>query len=220
MAKVAAKRVTAKIDGDFVVFLIGMRINKPWKPHKWLPVFRAMPRMIRELERHPESGFLGHIMSLGVIVQYWRSFEQLEAYARDPNQFHWPAWVAFNKRVGQVEAMWASSMRPTGCAPVNTSACTAECHCSVWQRPVQQSTRSGGWSQREAGSKPRRQCRAIQRIGQRPSNGRLQPTMSPRSAAHRRSRRPAACSRTRARERIRGEERPADPWSPDDDVSL
>ena len=81
MAKVAAKRVTANIDGDFVVFLIGMRINKPWKPHKWLPVFRAMPRMIRELETHPESGFLGHIMNLGVIVQYWRSFEHLEAYA-------------------------------------------------------------------------------------------------------------------------------------------
>jgi hypothetical protein len=101
MAKVVAKRVTAKIEGDFVVFLIGMRINKPWKLHKWLPVFQAMPRMIRELERHPESGFLGHIMSLGVIVQYWRSFEHLEAYARDANQLHWPAWVAFTKRVGK-----------------------------------------------------------------------------------------------------------------------
>ena len=101
MAKVAANRVTAKIEGDFVVFLIGIRINKPWKLHKWLPVFQAMPRMIRELERHPESGFLGHIMSLGVIVQYWRSFEHLEAYARDANQLHWPAWVAFNKRVGK-----------------------------------------------------------------------------------------------------------------------
>jgi len=101
MAKVAAKRLTAKIEGDFVVFLIGLRINKPWKLHKWLPVFQAMPRMIWELERHPESGFLGHIMSLGVIVQYWRSFEHLEAYARDANQLHWPAWVAFNKRVGK-----------------------------------------------------------------------------------------------------------------------
>ena len=101
MATVAAKRVTAKIEGDFVVFLIGMRINKFWKLHKWLPVFQAMPQMIRELERHPESGFLGHIMSLGVIVQYWRSFEQLEAYARDANQLHWPAWVAFNKSVGK-----------------------------------------------------------------------------------------------------------------------
>jgi hypothetical protein len=101
MGKVIGRRVTAQIDGDFVVFLIGMRINKPWKLHKWLPVFLAMPKMIRELERHPESGFLGHIMSFGVIVQYWRSFEQLEAYARDQNQLHWPAWVSFNTRVGR-----------------------------------------------------------------------------------------------------------------------
>lgn len=101
MAKVIGKRVTAKIEGDFVVFLIGMRINKLWKPHAWLPVFLAMPRMIRELERRPESGFLGHTMSFGVIVQYWRSFEHLEAYARNQDQLHWPAWVAFNKRAGR-----------------------------------------------------------------------------------------------------------------------
>lgn len=100
MSQVSARRVKAKIEGDFVVFLIGMRINKPWKIHQWLPVFLAMPRMIRELEARPQSGFLGHVMSPGVIVQYWRSFDHLEAYARDPNQRHWPAWVAFNKRVG------------------------------------------------------------------------------------------------------------------------
>jgi hypothetical protein len=100
MATVVSRRVTAKIDGDFVVFLIGVRINRPWKVHKWLPVVRAMPRMIRELEARPESGFLGCINSLGVIVQYWRSFEHLEAYARDQSQLHWPAWLAFNKRVG------------------------------------------------------------------------------------------------------------------------
>ena len=101
MSNVAAKRVTAKIEGDFVVFLIGMRINKPWKLHKWIPVFLAMPKMIRELERNPESGFLGHIMGFKVIVQYWRSFEHLEAYARSPSQSHWPAWVEFNKRLGK-----------------------------------------------------------------------------------------------------------------------
>ena len=100
MAVVIPKRVTAQIDGDFVLFLIGMRINTFWKIHKWLPVFRAMPAMIRELEARPESGFLGHVMTLGVIVQYWRSFEHLEAYARDQNQLHWPAWVDFNRRVG------------------------------------------------------------------------------------------------------------------------
>jgi hypothetical protein len=28
-------------------------------------------------------------------VQYWRSFDHLEAYARDRNALHWPAWVEY-----------------------------------------------------------------------------------------------------------------------------
>ena len=92
-------RHVAHIDGDFVVFLIGMRINKPWKVHKWLPVFLGMPRMLKELNNRPESGFLGHTFGLPVMVQYWRSFDDLEAYARSHDGKHWPAWVAFNKRM-------------------------------------------------------------------------------------------------------------------------
>jgi hypothetical protein len=99
MAEINPARMTAEIDGDFVVFLIGMRINKPWKLHKWIPVFRAMPRMLRELEKHPESGFLGSISRGLLIVQYWRSFEHLETYARSHDHLHWPAWVAFNQRM-------------------------------------------------------------------------------------------------------------------------
>lgn len=63
-------------------------------------MFMATPRIIKELEAQPESGFLGHISSLNVIVQYWRSFAHLEAYARSRDHEHWPAWVDFNKRVG------------------------------------------------------------------------------------------------------------------------
>jgi hypothetical protein len=90
--------MSAQIEGDFVVFVIGMRINKPWKPHKWLPVFLAMPRMLRELRAQPESGFLGSISAGMLLVQYWRSFDHLERYARSRDHVHWPAWVAFNKR--------------------------------------------------------------------------------------------------------------------------
>lgn len=101
MAKTIDQRMTAEMDGEFVVFLIGLRINKPWKIHKWLPVLLAMPKMIKELETDPESGFLGHNgIGIGVIVQYWRSFEDLERYARAQDRVHWPAWVAFNKRLG------------------------------------------------------------------------------------------------------------------------
>jgi hypothetical protein len=101
MAVVHAERMCPQIDGDFVVFLIGIRINKPWKIHKWLPVFRAMPRMLKELESQPDSGFLGAESHGFMLVQYWRSFEQLERYSRRPDAQHWPAWVAFNKRMGR-----------------------------------------------------------------------------------------------------------------------
>lgn len=89
------------MEGDFVVFLIGMRVNKPWKIHKWLPVFLAMPRMIKELQANPELGFLGHVMGAKVIVQYWKSFEHLESYARSKEHEHLPAWRTFNERMGK-----------------------------------------------------------------------------------------------------------------------
>jgi Monooxygenase af470-like len=92
-------RYSGTLEGDFVVFMIGMRVNKPWKVHRWFPVFLQMPRMLRELQRQPDSGLLGAtqgFLSTGpVVVQYWRSFEQLERYARDPNAEHLPAWRRF-----------------------------------------------------------------------------------------------------------------------------
>ena len=51
MAQINKERMTAETNEEFVVFLIGMRINKPWKIHKWLPVFLAMPKMINESYR-------------------------------------------------------------------------------------------------------------------------------------------------------------------------
>jgi hypothetical protein len=59
-----------------------------------------MPRTLKELEAHPASGFLGQNGLSRVIVQYWRSSEHLEAYARSKEMSHWPAWVDFNRKVG------------------------------------------------------------------------------------------------------------------------
>lgn len=101
MSMIIPDRMTAKVEGPFVVFLIGMRINKPFKIGTWLPATRAMGSMVKELYASPaESGFLGH-SGLGMfsMVQYWRSFDHLEAYARAPDQSHWPAWTAFNRRM-------------------------------------------------------------------------------------------------------------------------
>ncbi len=101
MAKTINQRMTVKLEGDFVVFLIGMRINRFWKIHKWLPVLMAMPKMLKELrvKDSNETGFLGAEFSTGTIVQYWRSFEQLEAYAKDRNGLHYPAWKDFNTKI-------------------------------------------------------------------------------------------------------------------------
>ncbi|MFL6676485.1 MAG: DUF4188 domain-containing protein [Massilia sp.] len=97
------ERLTATIDGDFVVFLIGMRINQPLKIHKWMPVAAAMPRMLRELRQQPERGLIHAETWFSrtiILVQYWRSMEQLAAYARDRESVHLPAWRAFNRAVG------------------------------------------------------------------------------------------------------------------------
>ena len=57
MAKVIGARMAAEMDGEFVVFLIGMRINKAWKLHKRLPVFLAMPKMLKDLKLIPNLDF-------------------------------------------------------------------------------------------------------------------------------------------------------------------
>jgi len=102
MANIIAQRMMAQIDGEVVVFLIGMRVNRLWKIHKWLPVALAMPRMLRELGAHPDSGFLGFHQWFGnptIALQYWRSFDHLERYAKDAQRPHRSAWAAFNRAV-------------------------------------------------------------------------------------------------------------------------
>jgi hypothetical protein len=97
------ERLAASLDGTFVVFMIGMRINSLFMVHKWLPVATAMPRMIKELYEKPELGFLHAESWFGrttIMVQYWRTLDQLLAYARNKEAVHLPAWRAFNKAVG------------------------------------------------------------------------------------------------------------------------
>ena len=104
--KVFPGRYTAEIEGDFVVFLIGMRVNSIWQARKWLQPARAMPRMIRELSKNPELGFLGgeeffrFAPLTSCLISYWRSFDHLERFARNPENTHLPAWKAFNQLIG------------------------------------------------------------------------------------------------------------------------
>lgn len=109
MQSIIPAHMTAQLEGDFVVFLIGMRINKLHKVHQWLPVAQAMPRMLRELAAKPELGLLGHKLWFGgrnlLVVQYWRSVEQLMHYAHDRNSEHLPAWRDFNRRAAKSDTV-------------------------------------------------------------------------------------------------------------------
>mgnify|MGYP006287008215 CR=1 FL=1 len=95
-------RWAARIEGPFVVFLIGARIHRLRDVRRWWPVFRAMPRMLAELRRSTELGLLHTSTALEgprsiVLTQYWRSFEQLHAYARARDAAHLPAWAEYNR---------------------------------------------------------------------------------------------------------------------------
>jgi hypothetical protein len=104
MAKVVPARMTAELDGEFVVFLIGMRVNKLWKLHRWIPVSMAMGPMLAALAKHPELGLLGYRMTIGwrgpTLIQYWRSSEHLLRFARDKDNPHLEPWRKFNRTVG------------------------------------------------------------------------------------------------------------------------
>ena len=104
MAELVNERVVAEAPGDVTVFLIGMRINRIWKVWKWLPVLRAMPRMLEELSKRPELGLLSYRTQIGLrnlaVLQYWQSAEHLRAYAHAADRTHLPAWQEFNAKIG------------------------------------------------------------------------------------------------------------------------
>ena len=107
-------RLAAELDGDFVVFIIGFRINQLWRVNAWLPVFLAMPKMLRELARQPELGLLGGQFAGLTIIQYWRSSEHLNAYAQARSHEHLPAWRAFNlnaRRAAGAVGIWHETYR-------------------------------------------------------------------------------------------------------------
>lgn len=102
-AKVFNGRWAAYSDEPFVVFMIGMRINRFFSLRKWTHGAYAFTKMYMHLMKNPEKGFLGgqqivYFRGIGMI-QYWRSFEELEAYARSHTELHIPAWRKYNRTV-------------------------------------------------------------------------------------------------------------------------
>lgn len=96
--------MTAEIEGDFVVFLIGATFNSKLhllRSFADLGGRRGMSHMLDYLVAHPERGLLAYEMGIPTIVQYWRSFEHLEAFAKDKDDPHLEVWRNYWRRVGR-----------------------------------------------------------------------------------------------------------------------
>ena len=104
MSKIFRGRYTAETDEPFVVFIIGMRVNNLFAVRKWWPTAAAMGKMLRTLYAHPEKGFMHGTTFLywrGIgLIQYWRSFEDLENFARSPSELHLENWQRYNHVIG------------------------------------------------------------------------------------------------------------------------
>lgn len=165
MAKVQPGRYTTELDGEVAVFLIGMRINRPWKVSKWWPVFVAMPRMLRRLQAQPDLGLLhvqqGMLSGHPLVLCYFRSIEHLSRSAKDPSL---SSPGARSTARSPAPATSASGTRRTACRPTGSSASTATC-------------RPGVSAPRSAPSRP--DARATRRRGawvsQRPTSPRSRP---------------------------------------------
>lgn len=109
MTEIADERVAAELEGDFVVFRIGMRVHRLLKLRKWFPIFRGMRKMLDELKSDPHSGLLAYDTKLGIrnheFVQYWQSFEKLREYALDPDARHAPAMKWTNRIIEESNAV-------------------------------------------------------------------------------------------------------------------
>jgi hypothetical protein len=98
-------RYSAQIEGDFVVFMIGARINSWRKIFKLAWIGQANNAMYSALESNPEYGYLGgegysrNKFRESITITYWRSYEHLERFARSKDDPHLEAWRRFNQEI-------------------------------------------------------------------------------------------------------------------------
>lgn len=111
MGRLPAGRWTVDVEGDFVVFIIGFRVSPSLKAVKALPLLASMPRMLADLQKDPSKGLLGFQGGgpFAPIIQYWRSFEHLERFARSPDDRHaavWRDWFRRAQHLNPAVGIW------------------------------------------------------------------------------------------------------------------
>ncbi len=105
MAAIYRERMAAEIDGEYVVYINGMRLNKLRALPKYLRAGLAAGKMFERLAADPDNGFLGYLPAFtglrsGAAIQYWRSLEDIKRFAHDPDDLHVPAWLWYDEEVG------------------------------------------------------------------------------------------------------------------------
>lgn len=115
-------RWAAEIDGDFCVFHIGIILNGEIPNKEMDDISKAFDAMHRELEADPEKyGFYGSTRYVtsnprvdgSLTVQYWRSQDHLNAYARERMAKHFPAmvWSAGVMKLSAHVGFWHESFK-------------------------------------------------------------------------------------------------------------
>lgn len=123
-------RVTHAYDGPLALFLIGLRIHKPWHLRTARAAALPMQGMIVELEANRAAADRGEAEDLGYLasrttvgltgvtmIQWWRSVEDIYAYANAGDRRHRPAWVEFYrvaKERPDVATLWHETYDLTG----------------------------------------------------------------------------------------------------------
>jgi len=115
-------RWTAEIEGDFCVFHIGIILNGLIPSKELGEISKSFVAMHKELEAEPEKfGFFGsttyssqnRYVDLALTVQYWRSQDHLNAYARDHMGKHFPSMIWSSKvvKVSDHIGFWHESFK-------------------------------------------------------------------------------------------------------------
>ena len=86
-------------DQDFVLFALGMRVHHYGNPLRLMRLYRLIPQVFDEAKRSPGylAGTYRFSMREPLIIQYWRSMEDLQAYAHQGA--HAAIWKHFHQEV-------------------------------------------------------------------------------------------------------------------------
>ena len=91
-------RWMATRDEPFAVFLFGMRLNRLRGLPRFVWGLRVLRRVLRDLAAHQRGFVAGRVYRAGrtlVAVQYWESFDALDAWARDHRLPHRKPWQRY-----------------------------------------------------------------------------------------------------------------------------